>query len=69
MLRSVPARPVLPINISVPARAASHYGEFARGEPDSGADAGVASWVVIGGIGNRPQTRSVMSPCTEHAIV
>ena len=62
-------RPVLPINISVPARAARHYGEFASEKPDSGADASVAFLVVTSVIVDRPQAISVMSPRIEHAVL
>ena len=62
-------RPVLPINISVPAHAARHYGEFASGKPDSGADAGVASLAVTSVIVDHRQATSVMSPRIEHAIL
>ena len=58
-------RPVLPINISVPAHAARHYGEFASGKPDSGADASVASRVVTSVIVDHRQASSVMSPRIE----
>ena len=62
-------RPVLPINISVPAHAARHYDEFDSGKPDSGADAGVASLVVTLRHRGPPQALSVMSSCIEHAVL
>ena len=63
-----PPRPVIPSDVSAPAHAARHYGEFASGKPDSGADAGVASLVVTSVIVDHRQARSVMSPRIEHAV-
>jgi hypothetical protein len=57
------------INISVPAHAARHYGEFASEKPDSGADASMASLVVTAVIVDHPQALSVMSPSIEQAIL
>jgi hypothetical protein len=62
-------RPVLLINISVPAHAARHYGEFASEKPDSGTDANGAFSVVTSVIVDRPKALSVMSPCIEHAVL
>ncbi len=62
-------RPVLPINISVPAHAARHYGEFASAKPDSSAAAGVASLVVNSVIVDHPKTTSIMSPRIELAVL
>jgi hypothetical protein len=62
-------RSVLPINISVPAHAARHYGEFASAKPDSGADASVASRLVTSVIVDHRRAKSVMSPRIEQAVV
>jgi hypothetical protein len=65
----LPLRRVLLINISAPAHAARHYGEFASGKPDSGADAGVASLVVTSVIVDHHQAISVMSPRIEYSVL
>jgi len=62
-------RPVLPINISVPAHAARHCGEFASAKPDSDADGSTAFLVVTSVIVDHRQTNSVMSPRIEQAVL
>jgi hypothetical protein len=62
-------RPVLPINISVPAHAAGHYGEFASAKPASNADGSKAFLVVTSVVVDHRRASSVMSLCIERAAI